>query len=592
MPPLSRMVVPALADLARQLRFAPREALLRDIERAEALAAEIDPDGAYGEAWIVARVTGYAPRLEAPATVVGAALLADLSAFVERLSEAATLEPADLPAGWLDPAGLAARWSVSRKTIDRYRKRGLVARRVVGPDGKVRLAFAPPVVTGFEARQRGTIERAGRFSRIDQGIEERMVRRAARYRRRLGCSLNEAAARIARRFGRSHEAVRQVLRRHEQGLAPGERVFDEPGPPGARLERLAWRAWRRAIDPGLVAARLKRSRASVVRAVNHERARLLRSVRATEVGARAVGEEADTLSSTARENVDRILGSPPATTGLGAPGVTDALAWLESARRTGAVVGVEERLRAQAYHLIIARAARVASGLSASAPQAEALDEAETLLRWAARLKVELVRAHLGLLVRTVESRLGRGLDEVRAADLADLAALGTRAIGDALDAYDPFGDGTKGRTTGRLAAPAGLAVDRAVLRWMREGSGISRRSDVSAAGRAAAPGAVGAPGRARALPRLSSGLAIPDWTGAVSSWQAWVEPGPRVRSGAAGLDPREREFLLRRFGWDGGPPATLDVLATQFGLTRIRVVVEERRLVRSAGERGRASRE
>ncbi len=254
MPLLARMVVPALEDLARQLRFAPREALLRDVERAEALAGVIRGDHFYDEAWIVEQVTGYRPTLEAPATVVGGALLSDLSGFVERLSEAARLTAEDLPAGWLDPDALAARWSLSRKTLDRYRKRGLCARRIVGPDAKVRLAFVPEVIAAFEAAQQGAIRRAGGFSRISVEDEARMIRRAARYRAWFGCTLNEAAKRLAKRFGRSLEAVRQVLQRHDREN-PSRRIFTEPGPPDAGFERVAWRAWRRAIDPGLLATR-------------------------------------------------------------------------------------------------------------------------------------------------------------------------------------------------------------------------------------------------------------------------------------------------------------------------------------------------
>src|SRR5688572_23587481 len=107
MPPLGRMVVTALEDLARQLRFTPREALLRDIQRAEALASQIGPDAVYEEDWIVGQVTGYRPKMDNPASVVGQALLADLSAFVERLSAAATLTPADLPPGSVEPDTLA-----------------------------------------------------------------------------------------------------------------------------------------------------------------------------------------------------------------------------------------------------------------------------------------------------------------------------------------------------------------------------------------------------------------------------------------------------------------------------------------------------
>lgn len=549
MPPLARMLVPALEDLARQLRFAPREALLRDIHRAEGLAASIRPEGAYDEAVIIGRITGYQPTLEAPATIVGGALLADLSAFVERLSDFAGLAPDDLPDGSLGPDALCERWRVSRKTLDRYRKRGLVARRFTGHDAKVRLAFTADVVGAFEARERAAIDRAASFSRISGTDEARMIRRAARYRRRFGCTLNEAAQRLAARFGRSHEAVRQVLRRHERTLPPSGRTFTEPSPPDSRFQRLAWRVWRRGLDPGLLARRSGRSRVSIVRAVNHHRAALLLGL-------------AETAPTATEEQADRILSAAPARTGLGTPAITDAKAWIDWSRESGPSLGAEERIRAQAYHILRARALAIAHALSGQTPEAEPLDRAETCLRWAARLKAELVRAQHGLLVRTLEARLGRSLEEMRAADLAELVRRGVRAVADVIDAHDPFGG--PGRHPGRLAAPAGLAIDRAVVRWLK--------SDDSRA-----------TGRGRAAPRLAPGASLEDWTRVVCPWQSWTEPDRRVRLGAESLDGRSREFLERRFGWDGGPPATLESLAPALGLTRITVVLEERRLIRAA---------
>ena len=563
MPPLARMVVTALSDLARQLRFAPREALMRDIERAEALVLTIDPDAAYQEDWIIGQVTGYRPRLESPAVVAGAALLADLSALVEHLSDAANLTDADMPAGWVDPVALASRWGVSRKTLDRYRKRGLVARRIVGERGRVRLGFAPGVVEAFAARERASLDRAAGFSRISASDGARMVRRAARYRRRFGCTLNEAAKRLAARFGRSHEAVRQVLRRHDRDAGEAQRIFTEPGPPDARFERLAWRVWRRGLDPGVLARRSERSRVSVVRAVNQARAARLRAW-ASEW--EPLDAATDAAARLAVPDVERTLASEPVRAGLGAPGITDARAWIEACRRAGAPLGVEERFRLQGYRVVLWRAAAIAMGLSGAAPRAERLDEAETLLRWAARLKAELVRAQQGLVLRTLEARLGRALEEVRAADLTDLVRLSVRAVGDAIDAHDPFAGG--GRAMGRLAAPAGLALDRAVARWLKE---HERREA----------------GKARATGLLTEGATLPDWTLSIAPWQAWTEPDPRTRIGASMLP--ERAFLQRRFGWDGGPPATLDEVAHAFGLTRIEVVRRERSLVRAAIEAARS---
>lgn len=554
MPPLARLRIGALDDLARQLRFAPAETLRRQLERAEALAADIDPDLNYPEDWVVFRITGYRPETsDEPATLVGAALLAEMSALVERLSDAARLRWDDPRAGpTLDPAQLCERWNVSRKTLDRYRRRGLIARRVVGENGKPRLAFPLDAVERFEARERERIDRAAGFTRIDPDLEARMIRRASVYRRRAGCTLNGAALRLARRFGRSHEAVRQLLRRHD--AAAETPIFSGPAPLTPRRRAAAWRALRRGIPPAKIARRYQRTRGSIIRAVNVERTRRLR-----ELALHPPHAPADAS----------VLAAPAATSGLGAPGETDLLRLIETARRAEPPPAPAERARVAAHHHLLARAAAAIAALSPDAPSGAALDAIETDLRWAARLKAELVRSQLALMVRTLEGILGRPPELVRGTTLLPLVEASIAAIADAAAALDP----ARG---GRLAAPAGLAIQRAAAAWARAHSAELGRL----------PG--------RAAPALPSGIPIEDWTRRIAPWQlepaahgppvrGWLEPDARVRAALPRLDADAAALLARRYGWDGAPPSTLAQLAQERGTTVMKVAEAERRAIRAA---------
>src|SRR4051794_36550235 len=101
MPPLPRLKVPALAELARQLRFEPAKAARRQLELAEALVGQIDPAQVYPYEWVVFRLTGYRPddgggaaaASGGPITIPGSALLADLPPLIERLCVTAELRP-------------------------------------------------------------------------------------------------------------------------------------------------------------------------------------------------------------------------------------------------------------------------------------------------------------------------------------------------------------------------------------------------------------------------------------------------------------------------------------------------------------------
>ncbi|MBL8759427.1 MAG: RNA polymerase subunit sigma-70, partial [Phycisphaerae bacterium] len=67
MPPLPRLRVSVLADLAEQLKFTPRDAARKQLEHAEDLLHAVDAESTYPEDWLVARITGYRPDLREPA---------------------------------------------------------------------------------------------------------------------------------------------------------------------------------------------------------------------------------------------------------------------------------------------------------------------------------------------------------------------------------------------------------------------------------------------------------------------------------------------------------------------------------------------
>ncbi len=549
MPPLPRLRVTALGELAKQLRFAPREALLRDIERAEALAGEIDPERTYPEDWIVYRITGYRARIDEPAEVVGAALLGDLSALVERLSSAAGLTAEELAAaGAIDGDALAARWGVSRKTLERWRREGLLARRASLGGGLSRVAYMPGAVERFERANAARIARAGAFSRVPPEVEARMLRRAARYRDSLGLSLNEAASRIARRFGRSHEGVRRLLRRHdERAIAAGrEPIFGEPAPLAGRRQRAALRAWRRGVPPGRIAARYGRTRGAIHHALLAERARLLRAHPVGGVPPAAAALDADAIAA--------LLEPEPVRSGLVWRGETDLLAFILSARERSAPVAVEERMRAMAMHALRARAARITGLLGSSSAEAAGVDRAETDLRWAARLAATLVRTHLPLMVETLEGALGVPLEGLRPGESRPLLASAVVAVASGVMGHDPW-------RGGRVAAPVGLAVTRLAAGRAREAR----------------------PDPRRAMPRLSRGVAFEDWTRRLAPWQAFLEPDARFAGVLDLLDAEPRATLCARFGLGGGYPRTLAELAAERGVTVMRAGELERRAIRAA---------
>jgi len=555
-PPLPRIHNPELASLAADLRFGARAAILREIERAEALASEIDPGATYPAEWVIYRVTGYRPDHAGEGLIEGAQLSSDLSAFVERLCASVEFREHECPEGSLGLDELAVKLNVSRKTVDRWRRSGLVARRARTEGGRDRLLVTPAAFEAFERAHKAVIERASGASRIDPAIASRMIRRAARYRRGFGCTRNQAAVRLSRRFGHSLEGVRRLLERHdaaERARPGGAPIFDPPKRPGGRQRAAALRAalvgeqWQgvaRAMgEPGA-------SKRRAARVVLGQRLRILRRLDLSG----PIAADFDT------DRAHGVYLSPDAVRiGLGAADAHESLgAQLDAARSLPPPDREAERVRAAAMHSLRWRAWVVLAGIGDPSGAASAVDEIETMLRWAGLLRVELVRAQMATVVKTLDALPG-GLGSMRPGTGRDVLARALAEAGRAADRFSPF-------RGARLAGSVSMALGPLVTRLEREGDRASR---------------------ARQALSSVDPVGTLDLRPSVFWRPTLTAPGFVVRALDA-LGEREAVVLRARWGLGGaGPPLTLDGLAAELGTTRMRAAMAERAALRAAGEVG-----
>lgn len=508
MPRIARARTGVFDDLADQLRFAPRATLLRQITRAERLGGEIDEQENYPEDWLVARITGYRPEIDDPALIVGKAILTDLSSFVELLCERAALTIEDLgerETQTIDDLG--AQWRVDRRTIERYRRRGLVARRVrTGAKGGTRLVFTATAVRAFEARHADLLAESAAFSRLSDQEIALIERRAPRYARALAWPRTQIAARLALRLGRSPGAVLRVLRDDDRG---GTR---EPVDRDELFEK-----WRDGASVKSLVAMTGRTRSATHHAINTHRAHLIRGV---------------SLVVTPNSDDARALEHEHARSGLMPVRWGDARQFVEFARSTSPASRAGERARASALAHLRWRVHHMSAGLGEGRASTATLDRIETDLRWIARLVGVLVRDEAPVILRGMEERAGCDYLELTP---SDASAWFARSIGAACGAAVRF-DPSRG---GRLAAPVTLALSQALA---------PMRAERAEAGRA----------RSAAL--------LPDWAMRACAWQAWAEPGARARAIMLGDDEAGR-LLRARYGLDGGRPRTAEEMGEEFGV-------------------------
>ncbi|MBY0261860.1 MAG: hypothetical protein K2Q20_05925, partial [Phycisphaerales bacterium] len=416
MPRLPALRIDALARLNDQLRFEPPAAARLKLERAEALALELleqstdaDAPGALPESYVLFRLTGL--RLDddspaaAPALLVREALVGDLSALIDRLSAAADIGEAELgsatkgrkPERWLTIDELLARWSVSRKTVERFRRRGLLARRVVSDAGRERLAFRLAHVERFERLHADALAKAGAFSRLDDATRRAIVAEARAMLSDARPSLTACATALARKHKRSVQAVRDALTRPGPGGEP------PPFAPRPRVEEREWarleKAGTRGVPLATSARQIQRSRPTAYRLINLQRAGRLRAIELDgPVG--PLLERADAGEVLLAPAIVRLGLGERWSFPLGHALLGQADAAGPDAR--------DELALATALAFLRRRAAGLIGELDPYAPRAAALDEVQTDLLWAARLKARLALLTLPLLVRTSESVASR----------------------------------------------------------------------------------------------------------------------------------------------------------------------------------------
>ena len=268
-----------MGELSRQLSIGLLRLRMGCIDAAEALIGLISPDEDYPYEFVVFRITGYKPRSNQAAEVIrGETLLADLQTLILDLCDSFDYGVGLCTETVYDTESLAALFNVATKTIQRWRKQGLVARRMIFPNEKRRIAFTQHSVDLFRARRPEQVARSARFTQLTGSEREDVVRRAKRMAASCDCCLNDVAKRIAKKTGRVVETIRYTIRGHDKAH-PEDAIFPHLTDPLDEVTRtVIYRSFLRGVPVSDLSTRHKRTRSSIYRVVNEMRARHLLSL--------------------------------------------------------------------------------------------------------------------------------------------------------------------------------------------------------------------------------------------------------------------------------------------------------------------------
>ncbi|MCC7203974.1 MAG: hypothetical protein IT441_02760 [Phycisphaeraceae bacterium] len=446
---------PLLADLARQLLFAPPERKGEQAQQAEMLHDQVEEAQEYPYEFVAFRITGFRSEQPSSHLIAGHVLKHDLRLLIDALTRKAPIRQPEGAEPSLTPEELAAKLNVSTKTISRWRQLGLRwrwERRADHP--RPVLVFTPKAVADFETRAGAKIARAAAFSRLTPAQRQALVQRARRLVQKSHLSIYPVARRLANQAGRSIESIRQLLEQHDR-QHPEEAIF--PGrtaPLSERQHRVIARAHRWGITIDKLAHRFGRTRSTIYRAIHDARAQALRQKPipfiaiptfsrddADEVFLRHASVTLPPESSAERSEDSGVMPGMsdsavlPGINSMPAPKGPELAPCLEELFQQAKMPRDRQRAMALRMNYLRYKAATLRDALSPSDPRVADLDRIDKFLRQADGIRTELVRANLPVLLTVARRHLLGHEDGLLR--LPPLLEIGLDVLIDAVDRYD-----------------------------------------------------------------------------------------------------------------------------------------------------------
>jgi RNA polymerase primary sigma factor/RNA polymerase sigma factor len=383
----------------QQVRFAPREKKLEQVNRAERLLSELDARRTYTYEYLCYRITDYRPESFPNLKLSGRDAGHDLRLFVEDLSDAADVPANRAGERVLTVDELSKMFKVSTKTISRWRQQGLVSRRFVF-DGRKRVGFLKSSVDQFVAKNEERVRRGARFSQLSPAERGEIVERARRLAN-AGGGLADVTKRIAKHMGRSVETVRYTLK-HFDRENPSLAIFpNASGPLTEDDKKKIYQQYRRGAPVETLAGRYHRTKTSMYRVINEMRARRIMELPLdyipNPVFGRASMEKAmlaDMPASDAPVKKTRLpSGLPP---------------YLASLYEVPLLTREQEAHLFRKFNFLKYKAAKLRKRLDPARARSNEMDQIESLYDQTVAMKNQIVRANLRLVVSIAKRHVGQ----------------------------------------------------------------------------------------------------------------------------------------------------------------------------------------
>ncbi|MGD8786134.1 MAG: MerR family transcriptional regulator, partial [Phycisphaerales bacterium] len=266
----------SIAQLFLQLRFTPEEKRREQLDAVEELFAIINKDKEYPFEFVCFRITGFHPTDDSGDEIIkGVELLDDLRIFISKLSGQLARPVTEQDQQIYTVEELAEKTGVSIKTIHRWRKRGLMARKYIFDNGKKCLGFLQSTVDKFILENPDLITKAKNFTRLTEKQRQEIINRAEKLAADTNLSRHQIITQISAEIGKCHETIRYTLLDYEKSnpektaLAKSIGVID----PAQTIE--IYRLYKQGCSIKELMKRFNRNRSSIYRFINRRRAKIL-----------------------------------------------------------------------------------------------------------------------------------------------------------------------------------------------------------------------------------------------------------------------------------------------------------------------------
>lgn len=539
-----------IADLLDQLRYAPANATKRQMYAIENLLHELEPDKTYPADYIIFRITSFRPEeITHSELLAGKPLIADLVNLIEKLSHTLSLSPEDYaPRNALTPDAVCEKLNISKTSLHRYRKMGLIAHHLIWPDGILRISYFEDAVESYRLHHQKRIQNASQFSRIDKITKARIINRARRYKDSLDYTLQEAARRLSINYDRSEETIRKLLRKFDNDN-PEDAIFNVSKPLTDRQYNMIVRAVNLGVPVGKLSRHFKRSRNTIYRIYNNWRAEQLRSYAIEPV----------ILPTFALDDADTVLLSSPTVTHnlitdlkLGG----DAVTWLQEVMANTIPEPADEiaYVGAMNYLLYSVRELINKHNNKEETIPVDILDNSETCLRWASLIKYKLMVSYLHPAITTLEQHMGKHLLSHTSQEIKKLHDVALQVLSSSINTFDPSNKGQQFESYMKFALRTKLAAT------------IQPAAATTA----------------RAM-RSAGSLHLPDKTEYVYPWYKSLIFQPRFLPLLSRLEELPRQIITSHYGLDNSaPPQTLKHMADELNIPLARATTIKRQAVRT----------